>query len=447
MKLLFIHGYSVNNTDNYGELPAAIEAANPSIEADHLNLAKYISFRDEVTLDDISKAMHQALLDYFEDGGAIPEFAVLTHSTGAPVVRNWLRLFYGDANAQPPLTHFVMLAPANHGSGLAALGKKRIARIKTFFQGVEPGTGVLNWLCLGSEGQAVQADWELAQTRARPLEFVLTGDTIDKKLYDYVNAFTGESGSDGVVRAAAANLNFQKISITPQTTELTDGHIQIELDRDVSIQQKTGVPFALLPKTAHSGETIGIMRSVTKRNAARHPTVAPVLQCLNCETVADQAALAVAFAGDVDTNRKSRAHCMVVISVRDDTGARIDDFDVVYTAGPKYSPDKLPKGFFGKAQKNAVTDRLVIYLRADDLRKQDHLGLILKPQPDSGFVSYDPVEIRLSGENVKRFIPRDETVYLDFVLRRKIARNTFQIEDAHLPPDSFKDERPNEPIT
>jgi len=36
---------------------------------------------------------------------------------------------------------------------------------------------------------------------------------IDRKLYDHLNSYTGEKGSDGVVRAAAANLNFGLVEL------------------------------------------------------------------------------------------------------------------------------------------------------------------------------------------------------------------------------------------
>ena len=48
------------------------------------------------------------------------------------------------------MSHLIMLAPANYGSALAQLGKQRLSRIKSWFEGVEPGQGVLDWLELGS---------------------------------------------------------------------------------------------------------------------------------------------------------------------------------------------------------------------------------------------------------------------------------------------------------
>ena len=77
----------------------------------------------------------------------IQEFSCITHSTGGPVVREWVDRFYGARKLRElPLKHLVMLAPANHGSALAVLGKQRLSRMKSWFQGVEPGQKVLDWL-------------------------------------------------------------------------------------------------------------------------------------------------------------------------------------------------------------------------------------------------------------------------------------------------------------
>ena len=103
-----------------------------------------------------------------------------------------------------------MLAPANHGSALAQLGKGRIARMKFFADGVEPGTGVLDWLELGSDQSwELNREWLAYECVAAGLyPFVLTGQRIDRAFYDNLNAYTDEAGSDGVVRVAAANMNY-----------------------------------------------------------------------------------------------------------------------------------------------------------------------------------------------------------------------------------------------
>ena len=65
MRLVLVHGWSVSNTNTYGELPQALADAsgayNLSLDIQHVHLGRYISFHDEVTLDDISRAMDRAL--------------------------------------------------------------------------------------------------------------------------------------------------------------------------------------------------------------------------------------------------------------------------------------------------------------------------------------------------------------------------------------------------
>lgn len=155
MLVVFVHGWSVTNTDTYGGLPQAIaKNADPAlnIQVAHLYLSKYISFADEVCVDDIARGMQHAVnVEIRPKLSAGEKFACITHSTGGPVVRKWLDLYFKDNLAQSPLRHLIMLAPANHGSALAQLGKGTLSRMKFFAEGVQPGTGVLNWLELGSE--------------------------------------------------------------------------------------------------------------------------------------------------------------------------------------------------------------------------------------------------------------------------------------------------------
>src|SRR5688572_5012109 len=206
MIVIFVHGWSVTHTNSYGGLPRWLESqANTGeldIQVGNIYLGRYISFDDTVTLDDIARAFDQAVRDEltvkFKAG---QRFACITHSTGGPVVRKWMDLYYQDKLKKCPLSHLVMLAPANHGSALAQLGKSRLSRIKSFFGGVEPGQRVLDWLEVGSDGS-----WQLNESWLDydcPAEgvypFVLTGQKIDRKLYDVLNSYTGEAGSDGVV--------------------------------------------------------------------------------------------------------------------------------------------------------------------------------------------------------------------------------------------------------
>jgi triacylglycerol esterase/lipase EstA (alpha/beta hydrolase family) len=60
-------------------------------------------------------------------------FACITHSTGGPVVRTWISNFYGRELPNCPVSHMVKLAPANHGSALAQLGKGKLSRMEFSF--------------------------------------------------------------------------------------------------------------------------------------------------------------------------------------------------------------------------------------------------------------------------------------------------------------------------
>jgi hypothetical protein len=96
-----------------------------------------------------------------------------------------------------PMGHLVMLAPANHGSALAQLGKGRLSGMKSFIvDGVEPGTGVLDWLELGSsQSWHLNTEWLRYDCVTSGLyPFVLTGQSIDRSLYDNLNSYTARRG-------------------------------------------------------------------------------------------------------------------------------------------------------------------------------------------------------------------------------------------------------------
>ncbi len=160
--VVFVHGWSVTNTDTYGELPARLKreasaAGGPPLDVRNIYLGQYVSFRDEVRLEDISHAFDAAVSDVMSSIGGARRFVCITHSTGGPVVRDWLdRYFVQTKNlAACPLRHLIMLAPANFGSALAQLGKSRLSRIKAWFDGVEPGSAYWTGLSLAVPRPAI----------------------------------------------------------------------------------------------------------------------------------------------------------------------------------------------------------------------------------------------------------------------------------------------------
>lgn len=494
--IVLVHGWSVHNTDTYGELAARLEQigkAKAGLELDVANiwLSRYVSFRDEVRVEDLSRALRAALaaeiLPKLTDGA---RFACITHSTGGPVVRDWWHRYYLDVeNSAPcPMSHLIMLAPANFGSALAQLGKSRLSRISTFFESVEPGTGVLDWLELGSpESWALNRKWitrtdDVTAGTSPVFPFVLTGQTIDRKLYDHLNSYTGEVGSDGVVRAAAANLNatlfeLQQVFQTDPGGQVTPA---FALKAPISSQRTA---FRILAGRSHSGKEKGILRSVTNDRRS-HPTVDAIVRCLAVATRDDYVELSDAFdeeTGDVQDDEwvelapsfLRRDHIeihdrqtMLILRVRDDSGYVVDTFDFKLT-GENDAPDKLPLGFLTDRQRNhRDTGTVTLFLNYDLLKGCEplshprtkkvirpkvtgvkQLGFHLDPHQTGLdlFVRYVASAVSASRERLDRVIKPNETTLVDITVRRVVGRGTYELTLDRAPRD-FRDQAPGDQV-
>ena len=450
MLVIFVHGWSVRDTSTYGDLPLWMESQGSlnglDVEVGNVYLGRYISFNDTVTVDDIARAFDQAVRDELSAKlKAGQKFACITHSTGGPVVRKWMDLYYKGSLDKCPLTHLVMLAPANHGAALAQLGKSRLSRIKTFFEGVQPGQRVLDFLELGSElSWALNESWLDYDCLAGGIySFVLTGQKIDRSMYDSLNSYTGEEGSDGVVRVTGASMNY--------------GLLRLRQDGDKLVPEKARrtKPMALgiLPGRSHSGDSIGIIRSVTMANAAQHPTVQWVVRCLKVASRASYNALST----ELDTlSTKTQAdeniekvkgfwgtrtyetnrYAMPVFRFVDDRGDTLTDYDLILTAGPNYDENSLPEGFFVDRQRNQKNPgKLTYYLDYDvmeaGLRKpkmQGKLGFRVKARPeenDAALAYYRVLDFRSDLDTLGKILQPNETAMIEVVLQRRVDKTVF----------------------
>lgn len=468
--LVFVHGYSVTNTDTYGELPQRLrnEALQRGMDAriENIYLGRYISFNDEVRLDDVSRAMEAAVKEQITPG---IRFVCITHSTGGPVVRNWWHLFYGKSDTGCPMSHLIMLAPANHGSTLAQLGKTRLSRVKSWFDGVEPGQKILDWLELGSE-EAIRlnTDWilngEAHVSEKGIFPFVLTGQDIDRKLYDHINSYTGELGSDGVVRVASANLNSRYILLRQEEPQLVNGVIAAPALLPERFKVAPKSPMRIVAQKSHSGEMMGIMRSVKKEagEAYSAETVNAIFDCIAVTNLARYNSLCDQFdaqTGDVQRNFLVEAekkmfrdtvyfhdrYCMVIFRLKDSEGYPVTNFDLLLT-GPHDDPDMLPPGFFADRQCNRLNGSVITYYfnydamvgapaivrDGKELRKPfpgiDSLGLIIRPRPEEGFIRYLSCKLEASRKLFEEAIHPNATTIIDIELRRIVSREVFRFE-------------------
>ena len=478
LTLVFVHGWSVTNLDTYGELPLRLkaEAAAAGIEltVQEIFLGSYISFHDEVRVPDISRAFRNAVqreLGYLLKNNS--RFICITHSTGGPVIRDWWNRYYKGSADICPMSHLIMLAPANHGSALAQLGKGRISRLKSWWNDVEPGVGVLNWLCLGShEAWELNRQWieegKNAIGEKGIFPFVITGQDIDRKFYDHLNPYTGELGSDGVVRVAAANLQSrlirleQPVPVKAPNGKLVTGDFEV-VDDDVL----EAVPTALrvVRNTSHSGDEMGIMKSVKKgMGQAGSEQVKAILDCIRVKNIADYEKVRKQFLDETTEVQKEElleerdgglfSHeryfihdrfSMVIFRVHDHEGFPLTDFDLILTAGEDNDPNHLPEGFCEDRQKNAVSNDMVTYyfnydimkgcpavynkageLIRDPIKGTTMLGLEIHPRPVNGFVRYIPCRIVASEKMLEMALEPNSTTLIDICLQRVVDSQVFR---------------------
>lgn len=559
INLVFVHGWSVTNLDTYGQLPIRLKnelaAAGTDVTVRDIYLGRYISFHDEVRLPDVSRAMESAVREQLADLLARGErFVCITHSTGGPVVRDWWQRYYsGDgatvsgvaggaatggggvaggaaaasgaaagAGWRPcPMSHLIMLAPANFGSALAQLGKGTISRLASWFEKVEPGQGVLDWLELGSkEAWELNTKWILKDSPPRGTAagsgeagvagtggasaiaaggagasavaggsfypFVLIGQSIDRKFYDHLNSYTGELGSDGVVRSAAANLNATLITIR-QTIVAQPGQAVTQQDPVIDAHEVTDKVFRIVTGKSHSGDNMGIMSSVKadSTDTASAETVRSIIRCIQVrddaaydllcrdfaqETIAVQAAEKVEVVEGLFRSKRYFIHdryCMVIFRVTDSEGYAVTDYDLIFTAGEKNDPNHLPEGFFSDRQQNSRNKETVTYFVNYDILKGspavmdggnlvraategiDRLGLKVQPRPDSGFVRYLPLELVANKDFFDKMVRANATILIDICLERLVSREVFRLEGpVTVMPDSdhgsFKDVKPGD---
>jgi hypothetical protein len=387
MIIVFVHGWSVTDTSTYGRLPEALAAQaedyNLEINIKHICLGRYISFHDEVSVSDVARAFESALHNEIADSsGRIKEFSCITHSTGGPVVREWLNRYYGAAKlSQAPLCHLVMLAPANHGSPLAAIGKKRVGRLKAWFSGVEPGQRILEWLSLGSQQQLDLAKSHLhyKPAEAHFFPYVLTGQSIDKQMYDFINSYLVEAGSDGVVRVPCANLNYSMVTLieTKNIETVTHGADKIEVHMlavNGKIRRPPLAPLGVIARASHSGSKKGIMASVLSPKATNKPQVSEILKCLSVKTKDDYATRIKELEQiSHETQKNKHRYSMLVFVIKDNQGDPVMDYEIFLLGGEKHNPDKLSKGFFIDKQQNVANPNHIVYYVDYDVITQNKL--------------------------------------------------------------------------
>jgi hypothetical protein len=210
--IVIVHGWSDTST-SFRKLGEFLRA-NLSSEVSVIDLADWLSLNDEVTYRDLWKAMDLAWKAQPNLASA-KEVNVVTHSTGALVVRDWMTSKYSSPKVCP-IKRLLMLAPANFGSPLAHMGTSFIGRVvKGARTGLQVGGNILSGLELGSD-----FTWELATRDVLAQDpwygssGILATVLVGNSGYAGVRGVVNEVGSDGTVRVSTANLNARRATLT-----------------------------------------------------------------------------------------------------------------------------------------------------------------------------------------------------------------------------------------
>lgn len=477
LPIVFIHGYSSEGSDNtaeqiYGSLPADLRK-HFGTETLAINLSRWISLSDGVSLDDISFAMDRALRSHADalSGG----YHVVIHSTGALVVRNWIKLF----SPKPcPIQNLVHLAGANFGSGLAHIGRGQMARWARFLKGTGRGVKVLDELEFGSTktldlhshfidaGNDMYGDYQVQ-------EFCIVGSQTLPTLRHLPIRYVKEDSSDNTVRTAAGNLNYNFLRVGPtddahslsvdklrelialrQSDEVLDTSDIYQFDLSDIAAERQAVPFAIAFETAHFGDDIGIVTGSKNRDQII-PLIKRALATPYDETAYGEAARAFEAArqstyqrasklrsGALEWNKQSQyeGHAQLIFRLRDQFGADIEDFDITIKSTPPGSKqNKLERMIEDKHLNGKNKGIITFYLRTQTYDKDSgtwiellenvptaHLE-ITAHEDHSDDIEFAPLSIKLTPSKIRDLIQSFRTTIVDVTLLRLPGNKVFAL--------------------
>jgi hypothetical protein len=421
-KVFLVHGWSVQETTTYQALH--LQLAKNGYQLEEIFLGRYVSLEDKVEIGDIARALDLAMAEKLADDWS-QTFHIITHSTGALVVRHWIAHHYTTSNCcrAKPLQNVIFLAGPHFGSRLAHHGRSMLAHAR--YLG-DTGEQILNALELGSAfSWQLGSEWlDEALWRRKGIRlYCLIGDRVQKSFADRLSAAVFpaafERGSDMVVRCAAGNLNFARYEL-----DARDG----KLHRVGGIE---GVPFAALADYVHSGDKNGIMNSIKRRSVpATHQSLRLILRCLGVADDEDYAVVADELRAVTAATREKRpGFAQLDFRFRDDTGEPIDDY--VFKLGwldPKGR--ELPSEAVCHTHKNRATpSHFTAFIEMRRLETAAPFFIEFDSESNSRLFSYQPDPFRIGtdgqGDILAELVREDRTTQIDVVLSREPSRNLF----------------------
>jgi hypothetical protein len=490
--ILLIHGYSAESSATdpasikgiYGTLPDRLKAAYGADAVFEVDVSRYVTLNDGVTIDDLSRALDRALRDDFQKL-LTSGFQIIIHSTGALVARNWVRRFARE-HPGAPLKRIIYLAGALLGSGWAHIGKGQLAKWgrKVFEGGAERGVQVLDALEFGSSWTLdlhvhfLQEGSRLADYGVR--EAAIIGTQADVAWFMVPIRYAKEDGSDGVVRVAAGNPNYNyvRLEATAGAYALSWADVRSQVQAhtaSVSGAKATfyGIaeesypggagrpyaPMAIAYECSHTGNNMGIVSGqqpmaqvfalvrAALDSSDSDAAWANLVDTFNAATGAtfDQAKAAAPppfWKRWIDEpHAQYDPHAQFIIRVFDQNDRPVEHFDLFFDSDGQ---DTLPVGklFEDKHLNERSPNCICFYLRtsawdgatqswADQLAKVGacHIEVTaVEPQTDS--VQYVPLRVSIPPAMLTQWIKPHATTIVDVKLLRVPAPELFMIAKA-----------------
>lgn len=477
--IVLIHGYSSEgkNTkveDIYGSLPNDLREHFGIENLVEIDLARWISLSDGIAVDDISFALNRALSSNQYKSLLSTGFHAVTHSTGALIVRNWIRLFSPKPS---PIANLVHLAGANFGSGLAHIGRGPLARWgRLIFQDVGRGVKVLNELEFGSTktldlhshflnpNNDMYGDYQVQ-------EFCIIGSQTLPKLRLVPIRYVKEDSADNTVRTSACNLNFNYVKIQPhvdahrlalnklealhtrRVEDLRLGEAHYDLDLSGLAETRREVPFTVVYETAHYdfAGRIGIVDGVKNRQRVlphliRALSTPPdesaynkVIDAFhrNTRKTLQRASKLSRSITEWDKQAQYEAHTQVIFRIRDQYGVDVEHHDITFKSrgvGANRIERMIEDVYKNKLHKGTTT----FYLRTQTYSSESGFEDLLNnckrldveitgEEPSSDDIRYLPLTIELTRANVPRVLQNFRTTVVDVTLLRLPSQKVFRL--------------------
>jgi hypothetical protein len=437
--VVIVHGWS-DKAQSFRRL-ADFLRENLKTTVTTIDLADWVSMDDEITYRDLRHAMQRAWEKHPDVRNRKNAF-VVSHSTGALVVRDWMTHCYSPEKV--PFKRHLMLSPANFGSQLAHKGRAWYGRVvKGWKHGFQTGTHLLRGLELASP-----YTWDLAQRdlfgskRWYGTDRVMAAVLVGNSGYGGIAAATDEEGGDGTVRISTANLNAAELSVD-YTHE--DGRPRFSLRRP---PRNSRIAFGISAGDNH-GSVAFKRRNKQRRFVPNGPhTVHWIIKALTVtpgkwpafvdELAASNGAL---YENAAEKDDYYHGFQNTVLKVSDNLGNPVEEYLVEFhqRRSTTFRSDHVGARFQRKiindvhnySMNGSMRSFFIDVTALGELLSKQWLFLELEALPEykaRSAVGYEGLEkIRLESRDLDNIFVMNRTLLVDIKIPRKVGPKAFQL--------------------